>query len=131
MKKKITNAEVEAYVTILTAPNSIIKGIRMPHAARQAIRLNLKTLTDRLGVYYEGRKDILDQAVKEGKAEQNKDQYTIAPEYRAEVGKDLQALAMVSNDLEIECFDVDAILQGNDLTLAEEDVILFFRKEAE
>lgn len=132
MKKTLTNAEVEAYVATMSAPDSFMRTLKMPHATRQAIRVNLKTLTDRLRVYQEGRKDILDQAVKAGKAkEKTAGRYTIPPEHQAEVNKDLQELAIVHNDLDIECFDADAILESNDLTLAEEDVILFFKKGAE
>ena len=132
MKKTLTNSEVEAYVATLSAPDSFMRTLRMPQAARQAIRVNLKTLTDRLRVYEEGRKDILDQAVKAGKAkEKTTGRYTIPPEHQSDVNKDLRDLAEVKNELSIECFDVDAILESNDLTLAEEDVILFFKKGAE
>lgn len=131
MKKTIRNGEIEAFVATLSGPDSFIRTLRLPHAARQAVRVNLKTLTDRLRLYQEGRKEILDQAVREGHATQDGDQYTIGPEYRRYYGHELQELADVKNDLDIECFDVDAILQDSNLTLAEEDVLLFFRKGAE
>jgi hypothetical protein len=130
MKKKITNAEVETYVATLSTQDSFVKTMKMPHAARQAIRVNLKTLTDRLRLYQEGRKEILDQAVKDGHAKEvGGGQYAIEAGH-PEVGQELQELSQVENELDIEVFDVSALLD-NDLTLAEEDVILFFRKEAE
>lgn len=130
MKKTIRNGEIEAFVATLSGPDSFIRTLKLPHAARQAVRVNLKTLTDRLRLYQEGRKEILDQAVREGHATQDGDQYTIGPEYRRYYGHELQELSAVENELDIEVFDVSALLD-NDLTLAEEDVILFFRKEAE
>lgn len=130
MKKVLKNKEIDALVSTMMSENSFIKTTRMPHALRQAIRVNLNTLVDRLKIYEEGHKEICDSYVNDGKAVKKDDNsITVNKEYLHDINKEFEELANVENELDIETVKkdiVDEVLENNNLTLSEEDVLLFF-----
>lgn len=130
MKKVLKNKEIDALVSTMMSENSFIKTTRMPHALRQAIRVNLNILVDRLKIYEEGHKEICDSYVSNGKAVKKDDNsITVDKEYLQDINKEFEELADVENELDIETVKkdiVDEVLENNDLTLSEEDVLLFF-----
>jgi hypothetical protein len=107
----------------------------MPHALRQAIRVNLNILVDRLKIYEEGHKEICDSYVSDGKAVKKDDNsITVDKEYLQDINKEFKELAEVENELDIETVKkdiIDEVLENNDLTLGEEDVLLFFSDDGE
>jgi len=135
MKKVLKNKEIDALVSTMMSENSFIKTTRMPHALRQAIRVNLNILVDRLKIYEEGHKEICDSYVNDGKAAKKDDNsITVNKEYLQDINKEFEELANVENELDIETVKkdiIDEVLENNDLTLGEEDVLLFFSDDGE
>lgn len=129
MKKTMKNYELELFVNAMTEKDNFLTRTRLPHAVRQACRINLKTLSDRLNVYYEGRAEIFKAFVADGKAEEKDDKIVFKDEYINEVNEELVELANVENELELETVNkeiLDTYLERNDLSMPEEDVLLFF-----
>ena len=129
MKKNINNQNIESFINIMSNKDSFVVTTKMPHAIRQAIRINLKTLTERMDIYNEGRRDLFTSFVKDGKATANETTITFKEDYIQEINNELTELALVDNEIEIETIKkdiLDSYLENNDLTLAEEDVLLFF-----
>lgn len=135
MKKVLKNREIDALVSTMMSQNSFIKTTRMPHALRQAIRVNLNTLVDRLKIYEDGHKEICDSYVSDGKAIKKDDNsITVNKEYLQDINREFAELADVENELDIETVKkdiIDEVLDNNDLTLSEEDVLLFFSDDGE
>ena len=135
MKKVLKNKGIDALVSTMMSENSFIKTTRMPHALRQAIRVNLNTLVDRLKIYEEGHKEICDSYVDDGKAAKKDDNsITVNKEYLQDISKEFEELANVENELDIETVKkdiIDEVLENNDLTLGEEDVLLFSSADGE
>lgn len=128
MKKILKNREIDALVSTMMSENSSIKTTRMPHALRQAIRVNLNTLTDRLKIYEDGYKEICASYVDASKAVKNNDNsITVNKEYLQDINKEFEELAEVKNELDIATVKkgiIDKVLENNDLTLSEEDALL-------
>ena len=132
MKKHITNQIVDGFVGTLSTKDSFLVTTKLPHALRQAIRINLKTLAERLEIYTDGRRDLFKGYVDNGWATADEDgNIKFKEEFIPEINKDLYDLAQVDNELEIATVSKDVLesyLEKNDLTLAEEDVLLFFEE---
>ena len=130
MKKTLSNFEVEVFVKTMTDNDGFLTRTRLPHSVRQACRINLKNLKERLEIYNEGRNELLIGFVKDGKATaDDAGNVTFNKEYINEISKELLELANVANDIEFEAIDETALntyLENNDLSLTEEDVLLFF-----
>lgn len=130
MKKTLSNFEVEVFVKTMTDNDGFLARTRLPHSVRQACRINLKTLKERLEIYNEGRNELLIGFVKDGKATADDvGNVKFNKEYINEISKELLELANVANDIEFEAIDetaLNAYLENNDLSLTEEDILLFF-----
>ena len=135
MLKKLSNNTIESFVVTLNKEDSVLKTLRMPHALRQAVKVNLNTLLDRAKVFEEERKELVDSYVEKGWATANDDgSISVGKEHIAEVNKELVELANVENELNIETVKkdiIDNVLENNSLTLGEEEVFLFFADENE
>jgi len=135
MLKKLSNNTIESFVVTLNKEDSVLKTLRMPHALRQAVKVNLNTLLDRAKVFEEERKELVDSYVEKGWATANNDgSISVGKEHIAEVNKELVELANVENELNIETVKkdiIDNVLENNSLTLGEEEVFLFFADENE
>lgn len=135
MKKTMQNMLIEGFVSTMGEQNSFMKTVRMPQALRQALRINYATLSERLKVYMEGRADIAKNYVANGYATENENgSINIQNEYLPAINQELKELAEVENELEIETVKksvVDMVLLNNNLTLGEEDVLLFFADDEE
>lgn len=133
MKKTLKNFEIEVFVNTMSEKDSFLTRTRLPHAVRQACRINLKTLSDRLSIYYDGRADIVKDYIANGKAEQGDNgTVTFKEEYVNDINRELVELAGVDNELEIEMVKKEILthyLENNDLSMTEEDVLLFFCEE--
>jgi hypothetical protein len=132
MRANITNQNIDAFVSTLTAKDSFLVTTKIPHAIRQVIRINLKTLYDRLEIYSDGRREFLQKCIEDGWATaDDAGNIKVDEKYIHEVNKNLYELSQVDNELEIATVDKNVLeeyLKKNDLTLAEEDVLLFFSK---
>lgn len=72
MLKKLSNSLVESFVVTLNKEDSVLKTLRMPHALRQAVKVNLTTLLDRAKVYEDERKELVESFVEKGWAEKKR-----------------------------------------------------------
>lgn len=131
MKKILKNHEIENIVSVLNNQNSFKNNIslKLPQDVRQAIRINMKVISERLSIYEEGRKEIIMGFVNDGHATINENgSVKIETEYIAQVSKELNDLAIVENELDLEVISkesVDKILKS-EISMAEEDVIMIF-----
>lgn len=132
MKKIFTNNEVEQILTTISAKDSFVNTAKMPAQIRQAIRVNRKTLTERMTIYQEGRNEILQNYIKNGYAHQDGNNVQVDEQYRPAIVQEFTELAMVKNDLDVEGIDkhvLENFLNTNELTMAEEDVLLLFENK--
>lgn len=133
MKKVIMNYEIENILTILNDKSSFRNdmSVKLPKSARQALRINLNTLNDRMKVFEEGRKEIYTKFIEDGKADKTDDgNYKIRDEYMPELNQELIELAVVQNNLEIEPIDM-AAFDNVDLSIKEEEVLEYMTEAKE
>lgn len=133
MKKVIMNYEIENILTILNDKSSFRNdmSVKLPKSARQALRINLNTLNDRMKVFEEGRKEIYTKFIEDGKSDKTDDgNYKIRDEYMPELNQELIELAVVQNNLEIEPIDM-AAFDNVDLSIKEEEVLEYMTEAKE
>lgn len=133
MKKVIMNYEIENILTILNDKSSFRNdmSIKLPKSVRQALRINLNTLNDRMKVFEEGRKEIYTKFIEDSKADKTDDgNYKIRDEYMPELNQELIELAVVQNNLEIEPIDM-AAFDNIDLSIKEEEVLEYMTEAKE
>lgn len=133
MKKVIMNYEIENILTILNDKSSFRNdmSVKLPKSTRQALRINLNTLNDRMKVFEEGRKEIYTKFIEDGKADKTDDgNYKIRDEYMPELNQELIELAVVQNNLEIEPIDM-AAFDNVDLSIKEEEVLEYMTEAKE
>ncbi len=134
MKKNLRNFEIENIVAVLTHNNSFLKNIsvKLPYEFRQAVRINLKTLTERLSFYDEENKELVQSFVDSGYATDNGDgTIKVKEECRETVLNELNELSNVNNELEIVTVDETIIekIKAMDISMTEESVLDFFIAE--
>ena len=134
MKKNLKNFEIENIVAVLTHNNSFLKNIsiKLPFEFRQAVRINLKTLTERVVVYEEENKETIQRYVDSGYATDNGDgTINVKEEYRKTIVDELNELSNVNNELEIVTVDKTIVekIKAMDISMAEENVLDFFIAE--
>ena len=133
MKKTIMNFEIENVLNILNDKNSFRNdmSVKLPKAVRQALRINMGTLSDRLKVFEEERKEVYNRFIQEGKTDKTDDgNYKIRDEYMQELNPELLELAVVQNALALEELDM-AAFDNVDLSMQEEDALKFMTKDEE
>lgn len=133
MKKVIMNYEIENILTILNDKSSFRNdmSVKLPKSARQALRINLNTLNDRMKVFEEGRKEIYTKFIEDNKADKTDDgNYKIRDEYMPELNQELIELAVVQNNLEIEPIDI-AAFDNVDLSIKEEEALEYMTEAKE
>ena len=133
MKKVIMNYEIENVLTILNDKSSFRNdmSVKLPKSARQALRINLNTLNDRMKVFEEGRKEIYTKFIEDNKADKTDDgNYKIRDEYMPELNQELIELAVIQNNLEIEPIDM-AAFDNVDLSIKEEEVLEYMTEAKE
>lgn len=133
MKKVIMNYEIENILTILNDKSSFRNdmSVKLPKSVRQALRINLNTLNDRMKVFEEGRKEIYTKFIEDNKADKTDDgNYKIRDEYMPELNQELIELAVVQNNLEIEPVDMTAF-DNVDLSLREEEALEYMTETKE
>lgn len=133
MKKTIMNFEIENVLNILNDKNSFRNdmSVKLPKAVRQALRINMGTLSDRLKVFEEERKEVYNRFIQEGKTDKTDDgNYKIRDEYMPELNQELLELAVVQNELDLEELDM-AAFDNVDLSMQEEDALKFMTKDEE
>lgn len=132
MKKKITNQEIEGFITTIGKDDSFFKTCKMPIEMRQALRLNVNCLRERLQVYNESRSDIVKTYINNGYAVEGEDgRITFDEKYIPSVNEELKELAMYENEMNFELIShsvLEVFLKTHDLSMAEEEVLLFFDK---
>lgn len=131
MKKEFKNSEIEQILTVINGKNSFVYTTKMPAQIRHAIRVNRKVLTDRMNIYFEERKEILENYVNNGYATIEGDNVHVEEMYQSAILKELQEIADVTNEVEIETVESDVLenfLSAHELTMAEEDTLLLFEK---
>ena len=133
MKKVIMNYEIENILTILNDKSSFRNdmSVKLPKSVRQALRINLNTLNDRMKVFEEERKEIYTKFIEDNKADKTDDgNYKIRDEYMPELNQELIELAVVQNNLEIEPVDM-AAFDNVDLSLREEEALEYMTETKE
>lgn len=131
MKKEFKNSEIEQILTVINGKNSFVYTTKMPAQIRHAIRVNRKVLTERMNIYFEERKEILENYVNNGYATIEGDNVHVEEMYQSAILKELQEIADVTNEVEIETVESDVLenfLNAHELTMAEEDTLLLFEK---
>ena len=86
---------------------------------------------DRYAIYQEGRKEIIDKYVADGYAHKEGSMIRIEDAYRPAFMQECFELENVSNELEFERIDngvLEEFLGSHDLTLDEEDFLLYFEE---
>ena len=134
MKKSLKNYEIENIVTTLSHNDSFLKNvsIKLPQEFRQAIRINLKRFTERLSIYEEGRKELIQNYIASGHAFANNDGSVKFEEtYVKTAMYELNELANVNNELDIEVVDKEVLekISKMDISMAEDDIIHIFEAE--
>lgn len=133
IEKTLTNLEVKNLCEILKGNNSFLITMRLPYAIRQALRININVLMDRLQIFNDERSDIIARYIKNGYGKDNGNgTISIDKMYITPFQQEVSELEAVTNDLEFEGITknvVDEILSTENFTLAEEDALLLFTVE--
>lgn len=100
MKVTITNIEIENYIVLIGNEKSFRNNIdvKVPFDMDWALRVNLKTMTERYSIYQEARTEIGQEYVKAGKVEE--DGNRVKEEFIPEFNERMTALAFQKNELE-------------------------------
>lgn len=131
MKKTIMNFEIENVLNILNDKNSFRNdlSVKLPKAVRQALRINMDTLSNRLKVFDEERKEVYNRFIQEGKTDKTDDgNYKVRDEFLPELNQELVELAVVQNELELEELNMD-VFDNVDLSMQEEDALKFMTND--
>lgn len=134
MKKNLKNYEIENIINTLNHSNSFLNNIsiKLPAEFRHAVRVNIKTLTERLSIYEEETKYLIQRYVDSGYASESDDGTIKFKENYGKLAiKELNELAAVNNELEIVTVENSIIerIKNMDISMAEEDVLDFFIAE--
>lgn len=133
IEKTLTNLEVKNLCEILKGNNSFLITMRLPYAIRQALRININVLMDRLQIFNDERSDIIARYIRNGYGKDNGNgTISINKTYITPFQQEVSELEAVTNDLEFEGIAknvVDEILSTENFTLAEEDALLLFTVE--
>lgn len=133
IEKTLTNLEVKNLCEILKGNNSFLITMRLPYAIRQALRININVLMDRLQIFNDERSDIIARYIRNGYGKDNGNgTISIDKTYITPFQQEVSELEAVTNDLEFEGIAknvVDEILSTENFTLAEEDALLLFTIE--
>ena len=133
IEKTLTNLEVKNLCEILKGNNSFLITMRLPYAIRQALRININVLMDRLQIFNDERSDIIARYIRNGYGKDNGNgTISIDKMYITPFQQEVSELEAVTNDLEFEGIAknvVDEILSTENFTLAEEDALLLFTVE--
>lgn len=133
IEKTLTNLEVKNLCEILKGNNSFLITMRLPYAIRQALRININVLMDRLQIFNDERSDIITRYIRNGYGKDNGNgTISIDKMYITPFQQEVSELEAVTNDLEFEGIAknvVDEILSTENFTLAEEDALLLFTVE--
>lgn len=133
IEKTLTNLEVKNLCEILKGNNSFLITMRLPYAIRQALRININVLMDRLQIFNDERSDIIARYIRNGYGKDNGNgTISIDKTYITPFQQEVSELEAVTNDLEFEGIAknvVDEILSTENFTLAEEDALLLFTVE--
>ena len=134
---KITNFEVNRIIQILSAEDSIINNVRikLPHAARHALRMNFKAINDVMEVYRGEIKDIVERYTADGKAKIKEDgSFEVNQDAISDINREFAELAAVENDINLELLDrevIDKICETVDMSIPEENILELFAKKGE
>lgn len=133
MKKSLKNIEIEKIINVLNHKDSFRNNIsvKLPKVIRQAIRIDMKILSERYAIYEEGRKEIYTAYSTDEKAIKQEDgNFLVKPEYRQDLAMELKELALVDNELDLELIDAN-VFDEFDIALSapEEDVIEILSKQ--
>lgn len=134
MKKKFTNYEIDNMLTILQDPNSFRynRQLKLSQNDRQALRLNVMTFSNIHSVFEDGRREIIDAYINDGKTVDESDgTRKVKPEYLPEFQKEMVELLSVSTDVEIVPLSKEGIdkILATDISIPEEDAVLLFKDD--
>lgn len=130
MKKSLRNSEILGIMEALSDKECFIYTMRMPAKIRHAIRINQATLADRAKLIEEERKDIIMRYVEDKRAVIDGDKVSISQDARDDFVNEINELSEVENNIELEQIDeevLDDFLDTHDLTIAEENLLLYFK----
>lgn len=100
MKVTITNVEIENYISLISNENSFRNNItiKVPFDMDWALRVNLKTMTERYAIFQEACNEIGQEYIKAGKVDG--DNNRVKEEFIPEFNERMTALAFQKNELE-------------------------------
>ena len=130
MKKQIKNIDIDKMLKTLNSGDAFTG--KIPYAIRHALRVNKITLAERMKIYGDERIEILQKAVDDGFAVRDGDNIIVDEAHKQEIIKDITELSQVENNLDFETIDsntLEAYLMSHDLSMQEEDILLFFEAE--
>ena len=89
----------------------------------------MNTLSNRLKVFDEERKEVYNRFIQEGKTDKTDDgNYKVRDEFLPELNQELVELAVVQNELELEELNMD-VFDNVDLSMQEEDALKFMTND--
>lgn len=131
MKRELANFEIENILTILNGKDSFMLKVKLPPQVRYALRVNRQVLLDRMKIYQEERANIVKSYIENGHAHQVGDEVQFDEAYKNVCVHEIQELSVVKNELEFQKIDKEVLedfLNSQELTMAEEDVLLLFKE---
>ena len=132
---KLKNIEINNIIAVLMASDSVINNpkIKLPHAVRHALRMNIQSINSVFEIYKQEIKDIVDRYVSEGRATIFENgSFKVKPDAVTDINKEFAELGAVENEVAVEEVDADVmenVLKNNDMSMAEEDIFRLFTKE--
>lgn len=131
MKKVFKNYEIENILGIMNDDRNFFRNtsVKLPAAFRHAMRINAKVLAARQDIYNEERSEIINEHKEKEHLFISPDgNITYAPGYKEKVFQEINELAMVDNELELDGITrnvADRVLDM-DMSMAEEELIELF-----
>ena len=131
MKKELTNREIENALNILQGEKSFLRdeNFRISFKNRHAIKVNMKILSERMGIFAEERADILRKYEKLGTVKIDEDgRVSLTGQDPAELNKELNEAYTATNTLELEKIDINEFMPLK-LTYMEGEVLDLMAEE--
>lgn len=130
MKVKLTNFEIERYINIISSPESFRNNVGVKISAEMdwALRINIKTMTDRFALFNEAREELAQEFIDSGKVDGD----MIKEEYIPEYNQRITVLYSQKNELDLATIKSEDIKHLSNLSMPERDFLnLMVEKEPE
>lgn len=130
MKVKLTNFEIERYINIISSPESFRNNVGVKISAEMdwALRINIKTMTDRFALFNEAREELAQEFIDSGRVDGD----MVKEEYIPEYNQRITVLYSQKNELDLATIKSEDIKHLSNLSMPERDFLnLMVEKEPE